>query len=110
MERLAQQSLAGRDPLRWPSWSPIIKQARCWPPWAPAAGSSGGFVDMTTALRSRIDAEATDLCAPQGSYRTLIDDRPTAFGSYAPQNFDGSYRGELRVAEALRSLNIPTVA
>lgn len=77
---------------------------------------AGGFVDMTRAIRSPgstlkplIYALAFDqgLAHPE----TLIDDRPTAFGSYAPQNFDGAYRGELRVAEALRlSLNIPAVA
>jgi penicillin-binding protein 1C len=74
-----------------------------------------GFVDMTTALRSPgstlkplVYALAFDrgLAHPE----TLIDDRPVAFGSYAPQNFDGLFRGEVRVAEALRlSLNIPVV-
>ena len=74
-----------------------------------------GFVDMTTALRSPgstlkplVYAMAFDpgLAHPD----TLIDDRPVAFGSYAPQNFDGLFRGEVRVAEALRlSLNVPVV-
>lgn len=74
-----------------------------------------GFVDMTRATRSPgstlkplIYAMAFDrgLAHPQ----TLINDRPVAFGSYAPQNFDGEFRGELPVAEALRlSLNIPAV-
>ena len=74
-----------------------------------------GFVDMTQALRSPgstlkplIYAMAFDrgLAHPE----TVIDDRPVAYGSYAPQNFDGAFRGELRVAEALRqSLNIPVV-
>ena len=74
-----------------------------------------GFVDMTTALRSPgstlkplVYALAFDrgLAHPD----TLIDDRPVAFGSYAPQNFDGLFRGEVRVADALRlSLNIPVV-
>jgi penicillin-binding protein 1C len=74
-----------------------------------------GFVDMTTALRSPgstlkplVYALAFDrgLAHPD----TLIDDRPVAFGSYAPQNFDGLFRGEVRVAEALRlSLNVPVV-
>jgi penicillin-binding protein 1C len=41
---------------------------------------------------------------------TLIDDRPISFGRYAPQNFDGRFRGELKIADALRqSLNIPVV-
>lgn len=74
-----------------------------------------GFVDMARAVRSPgstlkplIYALAFDrgLAHPQ----TLIDDRPVAFGSYAPRNFDGAYRGQLTVAEALRlSLNIPVV-
>lgn len=74
-----------------------------------------GFVDMTLAHRSPgstlkplIYAMAFDrgLAHPQ----TLIDDRPVDFGGYAPRNFDGTFRGELPVAEALRlSLNIPAV-
>lgn len=74
-----------------------------------------GFVDMTTALRSPgstlkplVYALAFDrgLAHPE----TLIDDRPVAFGTYAPQNFDGLFRGDIRVAEALRlSLNIPVL-
>lgn len=78
-------------------------------------GVRQGFVDMTTALRSPgstlkpvVYALAFDrgLAHPQ----TLIDDRPVAFGSYAPQNFDGRFRGELTAADALRqSLNIPVV-
>ncbi|MWD27936.1 penicillin-binding protein 1C [Aquicoccus sp. SCR17] len=86
-----------------------------------SVGSAGyddarqGFNDMTAALRSPgstlkplIYGLAFDrgLAHPE----TLIDDRPVAFGPYAPQNFDGHYRGEIRVAEALRqSLNIPAV-
>ena len=74
-----------------------------------------GYVDMAHAVRSPgstlkplIYAMAFDrgLAHPQ----TLIDDRPVSFGTYAPQNFDGVFRGELPVAEALRlSLNIPAV-
>lgn len=80
-----------------------------------ASTSRQGFVDMTRAKRSPgstlkpfVYAMAFDrgLAHPQ----TLIDDRPVAFGRYAPQNFDGAFRGELPVAEALRqSLNIPVV-
>ncbi len=74
-----------------------------------------GFVDMTRAIRSPgstlkplVYAMGFDegLVHPQ----TLIDDRPVRFGTYAPRNFDGQFRGELRVSEALRrSLNIPVV-
>ncbi|MBV7408281.1 penicillin-binding protein 1C [Maritimibacter sp. DP1N21-5] len=87
-----------------------------------SVGSAGyeaeraGYVDMTTAHRSPgstlkplIYAMAFDdgLAHPE----TLIEDSPVRFGSYAPENFDGQYRGEVTVAEALRlSLNIPVVA
>ncbi|GKY88838.1 penicillin-binding protein 1C [Sinisalibacter aestuarii] len=88
-----------------------------------AVGSAGysadtrqGFVDMTRALRSPgstlkplVYALAFDegLAHPQ----TMIDDRPMRFGSYAPENFDGQYRGPVTVEEALQlSLNIPVVA
>ncbi|MEO0371343.1 MAG: penicillin-binding protein 1C [Pseudomonadota bacterium] len=74
-----------------------------------------GFVDMTRALRSPgstlkplVYGLAFDrgLAHPQ----TLIHDRPVSFAGYAPQNFDGAFRGELTVADALRqSLNIPVV-
>jgi penicillin-binding protein 1C len=41
----------------------------------------------------------------------MIADRPTDFDGYQPQNFDGLFRGELRVRTALQhSLNIPAVA
>jgi penicillin-binding protein 1C len=74
-----------------------------------------GYVDMTRALRSPgstlkplVYAMAFDLGLAHPE--TLIDDGPKAFGSYAPQNFDGQFRGEIRVADALRlSLNIPVV-
>jgi len=74
-----------------------------------------GFVDMTNALRSPgstlkplVYALAFDdgLAHPE----TMIDDRPTVFGNYAPQNFDKLYRGTIRLREALQmSLNIPVV-
>ncbi|TAG28898.1 MAG: penicillin-binding protein 1C, partial [Rhodobacterales bacterium] len=75
-----------------------------------------GFVDMTQALRSPgstlkplVYALAFDegLAHPE----TMIDDKPTSFGTYAPQNFDRMYRGTIRLREALQlSLNIPVVA
>ncbi len=72
-----------------------------------------GFVDMVQAVRSPgstlkplIYALAFDqgLAHPE----TVIPDRPVAFGSYAPQNFDGRFRGDVTVRQALEaSLNIP---
>jgi penicillin-binding protein 1C len=75
-----------------------------------------GFVDMTRALRSPgstlkplIYGLAFDrgLAHPE----TLIADRPVSYDGYAPRNFDGLFRGELRVRQALQlSLNVPAVA
>lgn len=74
-----------------------------------------GFVDMTQALRSPgstlkplVYALAFD--EGLGHPETMIDDRPMAFGAYAPQNFDRMYRGTIRLREALQlSLNVPVV-
>ncbi|MDD3446588.1 MAG: penicillin-binding protein 1C [Zavarzinia sp.] len=75
-----------------------------------------GPIDMTVAVRSPGSAlkpfvyglAFEDLvCHPE----TIVVDRPTHFGGYAPRNFDHAYRGEVKVAEALQlSLNIPAVA
>lgn len=74
-----------------------------------------GFVDMVQAVRSPgstlkplIYALAFDqgLAHPE----TRISDRPMRFGSYAPQNFDGIFRGDVTVRQALQgSLNLPPV-
>jgi len=74
-----------------------------------------GFVDMTQGLRSPgstlkplVYAMAFDrgLAHPE----TLIHDGPVSFGRYAPQNFDGVFRGDVRMREALQvSLNIPVI-
>ncbi|MAY87710.1 MAG: penicillin-binding protein 1C [Pseudooceanicola sp.] len=81
------------------------------------AGSPGreGYVDMTRAIRSPgsllkpvIYGLAFDrgLAHPE----TIIHDGPVRFGQYAPQNFDGQFRGDIRLREALQqSLNIPVV-
>ena len=75
-----------------------------------------GFVDMTQAVRSpgsTLKPLVYALAFDQGLAHpeTLIEDRPIAFGRYAPQNFDRQFRGTVRVREALQlSLNIPVVA
>jgi len=75
-----------------------------------------GFVDMTRALRSpgsTLKPLIYGLAFEDGIAlpETLVEDRPTAFNGYAPQNFDKRFRGTLTVREALQmSLNIPAVA
>ena len=75
-----------------------------------------GFLDMTRAVRSpgsTLKPLIFGLAFEQGLAHpeTLIDDRPTQFGTYTPVNFDGRYHGKLSVRDALqRSLNIPTIA
>ena len=79
-------------------------------------GDRLGFVDMTTALRSpgsTLKPLIYGLAFDEGLAHpeTLIDDRPTDFNGYRPQNFDRQFRGKTRVRDALQlSLNIPVVA
>jgi penicillin-binding protein 1C len=74
-----------------------------------------GFIDMSRAKRSpgsTLKPLIYGLSFDRGLAHpeTMIADVPTRFGRYAPQNFDGIFRGELRVREALaQSLNIPVV-
>lgn len=76
----------------------------------------GGPIDMTRAVRSPGSALKPfiyglgfeDLVVHPDS---LVADRPTRFGAYAPRNFDRAWRGEVLAREALQlSLNIPAVA
>ncbi len=75
-----------------------------------------GFVDMTQALRSpgsTLKPLIYGLAFDEGLAHpeTLIDDSPTDFNGYRPQNFDRQFRGTIRVREALQlSLNLPVVA
>ncbi|WP_323768116.1 penicillin-binding protein 1C [Antarctobacter sp.] len=74
-----------------------------------------GFVDMTQAQRSpgsTLKPLVYGLAFDRGLAHpeTLILDTPVQFGTYAPQNFDGVFRGELPVRRALQlSLNIPVI-
>ena len=80
-----------------------------------AQEGSLGFVDMTRAIRSpgsTLKPFIYGLAFDQGLAHpaTLINDAPVLFGRYAPQNFDGMFRGEVTVREALQlSLNIPPI-
>jgi penicillin-binding protein 1C len=76
----------------------------------------GGWIDMTTALRSPgsslkpfIYAFAFDdgVAAPD----TRIQDVATRFSDYQPENFDRTFHGQVTAREALsHSLNVPAVA
>lgn len=75
-----------------------------------------GYVDLARAVRSPgstlkpfVYAVAFDDLAAHPM--TLMEDRPTLFGDYAPRNFDRGYQGTVSLADALRySLNVPAVA
>jgi penicillin-binding protein 1C len=80
-----------------------------------SANGALGFVDMTAAKRSpgsTLKPLIYGLAFDEGLVHpnTLINDAPVTFGGYAPQNFDGKFRGMLTVRDALTlSLNIPPV-
>mgnify|MGYP001177781358 CR=1 FL=1 len=78
--------------------------------------AAGGWIDLTDRVRSPgsllkpfIYALAFEdgILGPD----TVIDDMPRGFGGYRPENFDRTFRGEVRVKDALQhSLNVPAVA
>ncbi|MET0444817.1 MAG: penicillin-binding protein 1C [Pseudorhodoplanes sp.] len=75
-----------------------------------------GQVDLTQALRSPGSALKPfiyGLGFEDGLVHpdTLIEDRPTRYGNYAPENFDLTFQGIVPVRKALQlSLNVPAVA
>ncbi|HET7383130.1 MAG TPA: penicillin-binding protein 1C [Pseudolabrys sp.] len=75
-----------------------------------------GQVDMTQALRSpgsTLKPFIYGLAFEDGLVHpeTLIDDKPTRYGSYTPENFDLTFQGTVTVRRALQmSLNVPTIA
>ncbi|MDZ7801096.1 MAG: penicillin-binding protein 1C [Trueperaceae bacterium] len=74
-----------------------------------------GYVDMTQALRSpgsTLKPLVYGLAFSDGMAHpeTLLNDRPASYAGYAPQNFDGTFRGPISAREALQaSLNLPVV-
>ena len=74
-----------------------------------------GAIDMTTAVRSPGSALKPFIYGLAFDYgiahpETLIEDKPSRFGTYAPKNFDKTYRGTITLTEALgKSLNVPAV-
>jgi penicillin-binding protein 1C len=72
---------------------------------------NGAFAKRSpgSALKPFLYALAMDqgLIHPQ----SMLKDAPTAFGAYAPENFDGGFAGPITAHDALiRSRNIPAVA
>lgn len=78
-------------------------------------GDRFGSIDMTGALRSpgsTLKPVVYGLSFERGIAHpeTLIEDRPSRFGSYRPENFDETYRGTVTIRDALgSSLNVPAV-
>ncbi len=74
-----------------------------------------GAIDATLAVRSPGSALKPFVYAMAfengiAHPETLVEDRPSRFGVYAPENFDRGYQGVLTARQALQmSLNIPVV-
>ncbi|RIJ30985.1 penicillin-binding protein 1C [Henriciella algicola] len=76
---------------------------------------AGGWLDLTAQARSPGSALKPFIYAMafddgEASALTRIADLPKRFASYQPDNFDRTFRGDVRVSDALQhSLNVPAV-
>jgi penicillin-binding protein 1C len=74
-----------------------------------------GAIDMTRALRSPGSALKPFIYALAfenglAHPETLLDDRPSRYGAYQPENFDPGFHGTVTARKALQmSLNVPAV-
>ena len=74
-----------------------------------------GAIDMTRAMRSPGSALKPFIYALAfenglAHPETLLDDRPSRYGSYQPENFDLAFQGTVTARKALQySLNVPAV-
>ncbi|MBF9235026.1 penicillin-binding protein 1C [Microvirga alba] len=74
-----------------------------------------GAIDMTLALRSPGSALKPFIYALAfenglAHPETLLDDRPSRYGAYQPENFDLAFQGTVTARKALQlSLNVPAV-
>jgi penicillin-binding protein 1C len=79
------------------------------------ARERSGAIDMTLAFRSPGSALKPFIYALAfengiAHPETLLDDRPTRFGLYHPENFDLAFQGTVTARRALQmSLNVPAV-
>lgn len=75
----------------------------------------GGWMDLTNAPRSpgsTLKPFIYGIAFDDGDAMpdTFIEDLPARFNTYRPENFDRSFRGQVRVSDALQhSLNVPAV-
>jgi len=75
----------------------------------------GGWIDLSDRRRSpgsTLKPFIYGMAFDDGvaSPATLISDLPKRFDTYQPENFDRSFRGDVRISEALaHSLNVPAV-
>jgi penicillin-binding protein 1C len=79
------------------------------------AAERAGSIDLVQAVRSPGSAlkpfiYAMAFEAGIAHPETVLDDRPSRFGLYAPENFDLAYQGTVTARRALQlSLNVPAV-
>jgi penicillin-binding protein 1C len=118
LEALAAQAAAAQGPETTAAILVVEIRTRAVRAAVGSAGLErpGGWVDMTTALRSPgstlkpfIYGFAFDdgVAAPD----TVIDDAPRRFDDYQPENFDKVFHGKVTARQALTySLNMPAVA
>ncbi len=77
---------------------------------------NGDAIDMVQAFRSPGSALKPFIYAMAFEHgialpETILEDRPTHYGTYAPENFDGTFHGSVSARRALQlSLNLPAVA
>ncbi|MFD2251875.1 penicillin-binding protein 1C [Pseudochelatococcus lubricantis] len=80
------------------------------------ASERAGWVDAAKAVRSPGSAlkpfiYALAFEAGLAHPETVLEDRPTRYGLYAPENFDQTFQGTVTARKALQlSLNVPAVA
>ena len=80
-----------------------------------ASRARAGSLDLTRAIRSpgsALKPFVYALAFEEGLAHpeTLLEDRPSRFGGYAPENFDLSFQGVVTARRALQqSLNVPAV-
>lgn len=76
---------------------------------------AGGWMDLTQSARSpgsTLKPFIYGLAFDDGQAMpsTFIEDLPSRFNTYRPENFDRTFRGQVRVSDALQhSLNVPAV-